>query len=84
MKVTFKLFASLQDYLPVEAKRDNALQLDIAEGTTIVALIERHGLPMKSCHLVLVDGHFVPPDQRGTRALQEGETLAIWPPIAGG
>jgi sulfur carrier protein ThiS len=84
MKVTFKLFASLQDYLPVEAKRDNALQLDLAEGTTILQIIERYGLPMKSCHLVLVDGHFVPPDQRGTRALQEGETLAIWPPIAGG
>lgn len=84
MNVTFKLFASLQDYLPVEAKRDNAMQLDVTEGTTILQLIERHGLPMKSCHLVLVDGHFVPPDQRGTRALKEGETLAIWPPIAGG
>jgi sulfur carrier protein ThiS len=84
MKVTFKLFASLQDYLPVEAKRDNALQLDVTEGTTILQLIERYGLPMKSCHLVLVDGNFVPPDQRGTRVLQEGETLAIWPPIAGG
>lgn len=84
MRVTFKLFASLQDYLPVEAKRDNALQLDVPEGTTILQLIERHGLPMKSCHLVLVDGHFVPPDQRATRALREGEALAIWPPIAGG
>lgn len=84
MKITFKLFASLQDYLPVEAKRDNALALDIADGTTIQQVIERFGLPQKTCHLVLVDGNFVPPAERTTRILAHGETLAIWPPIAGG
>ncbi len=84
MRVTFKLFASLQDYLPVEAKRNNALQLDISEDTTILQIIERFALPLKSCKLVLVDGHFVPPEERGTRTLKEGETLAIWPPVAGG
>ena len=30
MKVTFKLFAMLQDYLPAEAKKDNALVLELA------------------------------------------------------
>jgi sulfur carrier protein ThiS len=84
MRITFKLFASLQDYLPVEAKRDNALPLDLAEDTTIMAVIERFGLPLKSCKLVLVDGVFVPPAERATRALADGETLAIWPPVAGG
>lgn len=84
MRVTFKLFAMLQDYLPVEAKKDNALVLDLKDGTTILQVIERFGVPLKSCHLVLVDGHFVPPDERGTRVLSDGETLAIWPPIAGG
>jgi sulfur carrier protein ThiS len=84
MRVTFKLFAMLQDYLPVEAKKDNALALDLNEGTTILQVIERHGVPLKSCHLVLVDGHFVPPAERGARVLNDGETLAIWPPIAGG
>jgi sulfur carrier protein ThiS len=84
MRVTFKLFAMLQDYLPVEAKKDNALALDLTDGTTILQVIERFGLPLKSCHLVLVDGHFVPPTERSARALKEGETLAIWPPIAGG
>jgi sulfur carrier protein ThiS len=84
MRVTFKLFAMLQDYLPVEAKKDNALALDVTDGTTILQVIERFGVPLKSCHLVLVDGHFVPPTERGTRVLNDGETLAIWPPIAGG
>lgn len=84
MKVTFKLFASLQDYLPVEAKITNALELDLEEDTTVQQVIERFALPQKACHLVLIDGSFVPPAERVSRALKDGETLAIWPPIAGG
>lgn len=84
MKIVFKLFASLQDYLPVEAKAKNALALDLPEGTTVEQVIERFGLPRKSCHLVLIDGHFVPPNERASRSLEDGNTLAIWPPIAGG
>ena len=84
MNITFKLFAMLQDYLPLDARKHNALTLDLAEGTTIQQVIERFGLPEKSCHLVLVDGVFVPPAERLTRVLRDGETLAIWPPIAGG
>jgi molybdopterin converting factor small subunit len=84
MRVTFKLFAMLQDYLPEAAKKDNAVALDLKDGTTILQVIERFGVPLKSCHLVLIDGHFVPPAERGARALNDGETLAIWPPIAGG
>lgn len=84
MRITFKLFAMLQDYLPADGKQDNALAVDLTEGTTILQVIERFGLPLKSCHLVLIDGNFVPPTERGTRVLKEGETLAIWPPIAGG
>jgi sulfur carrier protein ThiS len=84
MRITFKLFAMLQDYLPAYGKQDNALAVELTEGATILQVIERFGVPLKSCHLVLVDGHFVPPTERGTRPLKEGETLAIWPPIAGG
>ena len=84
MRITFKLYATLQDYLPVEARKQNALQVEVAENTTIQQLIDQHALPPKSCHLVLVDGHFVPPEVRATRILKDGQTLAIWPPIAGG
>ncbi|NWG32364.1 MAG: MoaD/ThiS family protein [Rhodocyclaceae bacterium] len=84
MRITFKLFASLQDYLPLEARAKNALSLDLPEGTTLGQVIERFGLPQKSCHLVLIDGRFVPPAERATCVLHDGETLAIWPPIAGG
>ncbi|WP_310452183.1 MoaD/ThiS family protein [Sulfuritalea sp.] len=84
MKITFKLFATLQDYLPPEGKKTNALTLDLAEGTTVEHLVTRFSLPQKLVHLVLIDGNFVPPAERAGRVLRDGETLAIWPPVAGG
>ena len=84
MKVTLKLYASLADYLPDAARKKNALELELANGTTVAQAMERQNLPAKLCHLVLVDGVFIPPAARAGRPLVEGETLAIWPPIAGG
>lgn len=83
MRVTLKLFATLGDYLPADA-RFNQVELDLEAGTTVQAVIERHNLPPKLVHLVLVNGHFVPAEERSGRALAEGDVLAIWPPIAGG
>jgi sulfur carrier protein ThiS len=84
MHITFKLYASLTEYLPAEARRSNAVPLELPEGSTVAQAVEPYGLPMNLVHLVLVNGAFVPPEQRATRALVEGDVLAIWPPIAGG
>ena len=84
MRITFKLYASLGEYLPADRRQGNEVQLDVPEGSTILQVIEPYNLPMKLVHLVLVNGHFIPPEQRGSRALVEGDVLAIWPPIAGG
>lgn len=84
MNITFKLFATLQDYLPPEGRKSNALTLDLEEGTTVDDIVRRFGLPQKLVHLVLIDGGFVPPAERAGRVLRDGETLAIWPPVAGG
>lgn len=84
MQITFKLFASLSDHLPEAARRTNTLLLDVADGTTVGAVIAEWALPSRMVHLVLVNGEFVPPEQRAERCLHEGDALAIWPPIAGG
>jgi sulfur carrier protein ThiS len=84
MKITFKLYASLTDYLPPQARGDNRVELDVLPGATIAQVAEPFGLPHKLVHLVLVNGVYVPPEQRATRTLVEGDVLAIWPPIAGG
>ncbi|HJV67715.1 sulfur carrier protein ThiS [Ideonella sp.] len=84
MHITFKLYASLTDYLPAERRPGNAIELDVAAGASVAEIIAPFNLPLKMVHLVLINGHFVPPDQRASRTLAEGDVLAIWPPIAGG
>ena len=83
MKITFKLFATLTDYLPA-ARKYNAVELEISAATTLADLVERFQVPPKLVHLVLVNGVYVAPGERAQRTLLEGDVLAIWPPVAGG
>lgn len=84
MKITLKLYASLTDYLPAQARSSNLIGLEIAPGSSIQQIIEPLGLPPRLVHLVLVNGTYVDPGKRLTQTLAEGDVLAIWPPIAGG
>lgn len=84
MKITFKLFATLTDYLPPQARSGNLIELEVDPDATISQIIEPFGLPPKLVHLVLINGHYIAPEQRLSRKLAEGDVLAIWPPIAGG
>ena len=84
MKITFKLFASLTEYLPQQARYTNVVELDVAPDAAIMQISEPLGLPPKLVHLVLINGRYVEPEKRMTQTLVEGDVLAIWPPIAGG
>ena len=84
MRVTFKLYAMLSDYLPDAARKTNSLTLDVPSGRTVGQVIDGFNLPPKLVHLVLVNGNYIQPGDRAGRALAEGDVLAIWPPIAGG
>jgi sulfur carrier protein ThiS len=88
VRVTFKLFATLGDYLPEvldgHPRAGNQIALDLAEGTPVQAVIDRFPLPRSLVHLVLVNGTYVPPAARATHPLHDGDALAIWPPVAGG
>ena len=88
VEITFKLFATLGDYLPPELDGkisvDNQLSVALPEGATVQDVTERFKLPPRMIHLVLVNGVYVPPGERLTRQLRNGDALAIWPPIAGG
>ncbi len=84
MQITLKLFATLTDYLPDAARRDNRVELTLAEGTTVAQAYAPYGLPDKLVHLVLVNGRYIPPEARASHALVHDDVLAIWPPIAGG
>lgn len=84
MQITFKLYAGLTDYLPLERRTGNQMPLEVASEATIAQIIEPFHMPARLVKLVLVNGVFVPPEERATRTLAEGDVLAIWPPVAGG
>lgn len=81
--LTFKLYASLGQYLPSGAV-DNKATIELASGESLADVIARFDLPERLVHLVLVDGVYVAPEDRAGRILIDGETVAIWPPVAGG
>lgn len=83
MKITLRLFATLRAYSPPGAK-NGEIEYEVAEGTTPHDVIEQLGIPRKIASLVMIDGHHQTKAQVEERALSEGETLSIAPPIAGG
>jgi molybdopterin converting factor small subunit len=84
MRVTLKLYASLGQFLPEGEHGRRAVEVELEPGATVDTLIERFRLPRPLCHLVLLNGVFVPPQERDGRSCQEGDEVAIWPPVAGG
>lgn len=84
MKITFKLYATLQDKLPPDAV-DNAIELEVDEKVTLFDLIDKFGVARESAHLVLVNGTYFGDDERGESGLlKSGDVVAVWPPVAGG
>jgi sulfur carrier protein ThiS len=59
-------------------------QLEVPENASVGSIIEQLRLPKELVHLVLVNGVYVRPEQQGTTLLNDSDSLAIWPPVAGG
>jgi molybdopterin synthase sulfur carrier subunit len=74
MKVEIKLFASLQKFMP------NAEKVELDDNCTVLDLLEKIGINSSEVAITLVNGRHVELDQ----TLYGGETVAIFPPIAGG
>lgn len=81
--VNFKLYASLADYLPEEAN-NNSISVSVDESASPYQLIDRYRVPREEAHLVLLNGVYVKPEDRDKPVFQDGDTLAVWPPVAGG
>lgn len=84
MKVTFKLYATLQHLLPADAK-DNAIVIDVPEDVTLHEVIDRFNVLHKDAHLVLINGRYFGSENRDDKGLLvDGDVVAVWPPVAGG
>ncbi len=83
MDITFKLYAGLSQYLPEGSVR-NAINLNITTSETAYSIIDKFNIPRESAHLVLLNGVYLDVEEREHFSFKEGDTLAIWPPVAGG
>lgn len=83
MKLKFKLYAGLDQYLPAGAQ-DHCVLVEVDPDATANSIIDRFGVPREKAHLVLLNGEFIAPGQRDRPTFKEGDTLAVWPPVAGG
>ncbi len=84
MHITLKLFATLENYLPPGRSAHNEAVVEVPEGASVADVLRRFGVPREEVHLVLVDGRFVQADALEDVRLEEGQALAVWPPVAGG
>ncbi len=78
MRITIKLFAVLRGYL----KTGNAGvgTLDVPEAATVEVVLTSLGLPEKMPKIVLINGE----QKRLSEPLAAGDTLSVFPPMAGG
>lgn len=79
MRIEVRLFASLSRFLP-EKTGHNACVLETEEGLTVRDLLERLKVPLDTVKIVFVNG--VRTDQ--TAALEDGDRVGVFPPVAGG
>ena len=83
MRVQLELYASLMKHLPPEAVR-HRVQVELAPGSTAHILLDRYQVPFEQAHLVLRNGVFMHQAEREKTLLEEGDVIAVWPPVAGG
>lgn len=80
MIVHVKLYASLRRYRPA-VELGQTFQIDLPAGATVEQLIQGElRLPPKETAIVLVNGI----RQSWDWVLNDGDMIALWPPIAGG
>lgn len=79
-----RLFAGLRDRLP-DAPRGRG-EVELGAGASLLDLLDHLAIPPKLAQMVLVDGQQAPrkPGERAAMILGEGQTVAVFPPLAGG
>ena len=84
MRIQVRLFANLRDRFPSDDRGRGEIELD--EHATLADLIERLEIPDPLAQMVLVDGLQVSKsrEERAKRILENGQTVSIFPPVAGG
>jgi molybdopterin converting factor small subunit len=79
MTITVALYAGLARFLPSGAEGRKAT-VDVPDGAAVQDVIRRLGIPDDVLCIPVVNGTRV----TAARVLRDGETLSVFPPLAGG
>ena len=79
MNVHVALYAGLSRYLPPGAQNRKGT-IDAPDGATVLDVKRQLGMPDDLPGILLLNGKQAAPDT----VMREGDTLAIFPPLAGG
>lgn len=80
MHIEVKLFATLRKNLPPGSSGSKA-QMALDSRATLQSLIDQLKIPAELAQMVLVNGEQT---REFDRQLQDGDTVSIFPPVAGG
>jgi len=83
MRIHVKTAGLLGKYLPQGSERNRA-ELDVADGSTPIDVMQQLGVPLEGRYLISVNGTALPVDARAGHRLAEDDSLAIMPPLSGG
>ena len=79
MNIELKLFFDFKNFLPSGSSK-NTTRINLENGTTVQELIETLKLPPEIPKNIILNGITVEND----RELKEGDSVAVFPPMAGG
>ncbi len=79
MQIEVKLFANFQEFLPPGSQK-YGLTLELEQGTTIGQVLERLKISESIPMITIVNGLH----RRTDEALEHGDVLSVFPPVAGG
>jgi molybdopterin converting factor small subunit len=79
MQIEVKLFATLRDYLPKGSSRFSC-KMEVDDATRVQDILSRLKIPEEMPKIILINGIHGKREQ----ALQDGDVLSIFPPVAGG
>ena len=78
MEITLKLFATLRKH--IKESEGGVCTLQLPENTSVNTVVEQLTIPQDIPKIILINGHQKKPED----ILVDGDTLSIFPPIAGG
>jgi len=79
VKIEFRLFGPAARYMP-GSTRDGVYKLKLDQGTKVKELLDSLEIPLDFRKIVLVNGL----DSDEEAVLEDGDRLAVFPPLAGG